>query len=367
MKTVCKKESCVGCMACMDSCAKNAISVIDEISAYNAYIDEDKCVNCHVCEKVCQNNNMNVKLRRPIYWNQGWAQDALIRKECASGGIATALIRNFLNNMGWVCSCKIINNQVTFYLTNNPEDFFSFKGSIYVKSNPRGIYQKIYQLLVDSEKVLFIGLPCQVAALKNYVGDKYESNLFTVDLICHGTPSPKFIHMYMKEQKIAVDQIQNMKFRGKDTFSLSLDGEKVAKNEFLDIYMEAFTEGLFYTENCYECKFATVDRVSDICIGDSWETELSDEVKKGVSLMLCQSEKGMDLLRDADIELRDVDLEKAISANHQLQMASKKPPERDKFMKLIMNGKTLDSAYARCYLEKYCKRKIKSWLRIITQ
>ena len=47
------------------------------------------------------------------------------------------------------------------------EELNDFAGSKYVKSNPIGIYAKVIEKLKHSEKVLFIGLPCQVAAVKN--------------------------------------------------------------------------------------------------------------------------------------------------------------------------------------------------------
>ena len=75
-----------------------------------------------------------------------------------------------------------------------------FVGSKYVKSNPIGIYSKIEEHLKAKEKVLFIGLPCQVAGLKNYIKrlDKsFQDNLYTVDLICHGTPSPRLLEQFL--------------------------------------------------------------------------------------------------------------------------------------------------------------------------
>lgn len=55
MKTVCEKDKCVGCMACIDICRKDAISIKDSVKTYNAVIDVNKCISCGLCEKVCQN------------------------------------------------------------------------------------------------------------------------------------------------------------------------------------------------------------------------------------------------------------------------------------------------------------------------
>lgn len=44
MKTVCAKDMCAGCMACINMCKKSAITIVDDYKTYNAVIDEVKCV-----------------------------------------------------------------------------------------------------------------------------------------------------------------------------------------------------------------------------------------------------------------------------------------------------------------------------------
>ena len=51
------------------------------------------------------------------------------------------------------------------------------------------IYKKIKVILRNKRKALFVGTPCQVMGLRNYLGHD-DINLFTVDLICHGA----FLH-----------------------------------------------------------------------------------------------------------------------------------------------------------------------------
>lgn len=74
MRTVCRENSCTGCMACIGKCTKNAITIKDSMVAYNAVIDEDKCINCGMCEKVCPNNQV-VEKRKPIDWKEGWTTE----------------------------------------------------------------------------------------------------------------------------------------------------------------------------------------------------------------------------------------------------------------------------------------------------
>lgn len=107
MKTVCKLNQCAGCKACLDICKKNAISIVDSLSAMNASIDENLCVNCGACEKVCPNNSV-LQMKRPQEWYQGWV-DAT-RQTSSSGGVATGLMESFIRNGGYVAAfLKMVN------------------------------------------------------------------------------------------------------------------------------------------------------------------------------------------------------------------------------------------------------------------
>ena len=164
MTTVCQFNKCTGCRACIDICPKNAITIKDSLDAYNAEIDETKCINCNLCHNICQNNNM-VDLVNPIKWYQGWAENEEVRAGGSSGGAASALMLAFVESGGYVCSCTFKDGQFVFDITNTKDDVSKFKGSKYVKSNPQGAYKKVKELLKSGEKVLFIVLPCQVAAV----------------------------------------------------------------------------------------------------------------------------------------------------------------------------------------------------------
>lgn len=121
--------------------------------------------------------------------------------------------------------------------------------------------------------------------------------------------------------------------------------------------------GLFIQKNCYSCKYARRERVSDITIGDSWQSNLPVEIqKKGISLILTQTQKGNLLLQEANMELKDVDLEKAVSANHQLQHPSNEPDGRNDFFKSLKEGKNFNGLVKENYPKQYTKQQIKSVL-----
>jgi len=362
MKTVCEKNKCAGCMACVDICPKNAIIIEDTLSAYNAVIDKDKCVECQACHKVCQQNNPLLG-KSPIEWYQGWAIDKNIHLKCSSGGFATAISLAFVKAGGYVYGCVFENGEFRFKKAACEKDIDYFIGSKYVKSNPSGIYKQIIKDLKNGNKVLFIGLPCQVAALKNYVEKKLEENLYTADLICHGTPSPQLLNIFLKQYNRPIESMQQIIFRVKAKMQIHGDGTGIITKGVSDKYTIAFLNSLTYTENCYECNYACRSRVSDITLGDSWGSNLPIETRKeGISLALCQTTKGADILKAAEVNLLEVDLERAIANNHQLERPSIMPPKRYEFFEAILKGKSFNRKIFMYFPKQCIKQDIKEVL-----
>lgn len=360
MTTVCETDKCTGCMACLDACSRKAITIKDDLFNYNAVIDNDKCISCGMCVKSCHVCN-NPALVSPILWKQGWAIDDRIRSLSSSGGFATAIEYAFTKQGGFVCSCIFEDGEFKFCISDHVDIPSKYAGSKYIKSSPADIYKRINKLLSCGEKVLFVGLPCQVAAIKTFTND--HINLYTIDLICHGTPSPRVLDSFLKGNNISTKNIKNISFRTKNHYHIKEDDISLSKNGILDYYTMTFLNCCIYTDNCYNCRFAQMMRVSDLTLGDSWGSELPDDEKsKGVSLALCQNEKGKILLFESDLHLEDVDIDKAVSANHQLSAPSKKHPKHTSFLNTLKMGKSFNLAVLKCFPKRYIKDRIKTIL-----
>lgn len=360
MKTVCELNKCVGCYACKDLCPKDAIQIVDSVDCLNAAIDEDKCVDCKVCENVCQINHP-IEKKKPNVWFQGWSKNEEIRKRSSSGGLATELGRTVVKEGGVVCSCLFEEGNFTFAFADCEEELKKFAGSKYVKSNSEGCYKKIRKLLSDGRTVLFIGLPCQCAAVNKTTEKSNRGKLYTVDLICHGTPSLKALDSFFEQYGCTLQDIQSIRFRDKGKFSVERDEKYIVTPGSMDCYSIAFMNGLIYTENCYACVYADSKRVTDITIGDSWGTELP-ESGKGVSLILCNTELGEKLVKKSNVYLTDVKVEKAIASNPQLRAATVMPEKRERFFKGYKAGKSFNVLVMKCCTKKWFRQFIKRQL-----
>lgn len=122
----------------------------------------------------------------------GYIKDDTELLECTSGGIATALARQMIQDGGYVAGVAYSDDfyRAEYLITRNESDLNKFKGSKYFHFDKKTIYKDIKVLLDSNERVLFFGLPCIVAALRSFLGRDYD-NLIACELICHGPTSQK--------------------------------------------------------------------------------------------------------------------------------------------------------------------------------
>lgn len=361
MISICEDKMCAGCMACVDACPTGAIDIVEGVDYYSPDINQEKCLDCSLCLSVCQQLRPATKME-PIKWKQGWANDDRIRRTSSSGGFATAIARSFVSKGGIVCACTFEQGRFGFDLVDTIEATKRFSGSKYVKSNPQGMYKKVKKLLEKERDILFIGLPCQVSSMRNYVGNALENRLYTIDLICHGTPAPHLLELFLSEYGKDLNSMESISFRGRSGFQILDSEEPVEEAGIVDRYLTAFLGGLDYTHNCYACNYAETARVSDLTLGDSWGSNLSDELTDGVSLVLCQTSKGETLLSESDLTLFDVDADCAIENNKQLREPSSKPDARTKFLALIDQGVSFGKAVSRCLPKQCFRQDVKRYL-----
>lgn len=345
---------CAGCMACVDVCPTRAVAIEPGVNRYLPIIDQEKCIDCGRCRTVCQQLHP-AGLREPIEWRQGWAEDPVERGSSSSGGFASAISHAFAESGGAVCACAFSEGRFGFEVVDDPCDVDRFRGSKYVKSDPSGAYKQVRNLLKAGRKILFIGLPCQVSAMRNFVGERLGEHLYTIDLICHGTPSPQLLEMFLEKRGYKLSDIARIVFRRKASFQLRDGSAAIDTPGVVDRYLIAFLEGLDYTENCYSCAYARKERVSDLTLGDSWGSELEDEAGGGISLALCQTEKGKELLRMAKLKVLPVDENLAAANNKQLNRPMQRPAARERFLRNLNSGMPFERAVQKA-LPKRCRR-----------
>jgi len=194
-----KRELCTGCGACYSICPVHCISMQEDPEGFlYPVIEKEKCTSCKKCENVCpaivQGNE-----RKPLSVYAAKNLNEEIRRQSSSGGIFTLIAESIIQKGGVVFGARFNGNwEVVHDYTETEEGLAAFRGSKYVQSRIGDTYLKAKDFLLAGRKVLFSGTPCQIAGLKAFLQKDYD-NLLTVDLICHGVPSPLVWKRYLDE------------------------------------------------------------------------------------------------------------------------------------------------------------------------
>ena len=340
MDIVVDKSQCYGCYACINVCPLHCITMKEDSCGFiYPVIDQEKCINCNLCRKSCPAINLNIPMSIPHKAYAVWSLDSHTRDKSSSGGFATEASRHIIHNRGVVYAASITSNlQVRHMRITSEVGLEKAQGSKYVHSYIGDCYSQCRNDLRQGKKVLFIGTPCQIAGLKNFLRGEYE-NLITVDLVCHGVPSQKML----KDALASLTDITKLSSfscrKGTRYVLTAYNGKREYRSRFCyDRYMRAFLDGVIHREKCYDCRFAQNRRVSDLSIGDFWgltslEKENIDE-SKGINVVLINTEKGADFFESMKPKLffEEKNVEEAVSGNAQLNSPSVKNKKRKLFL-----------------------------------
>ncbi len=379
MRKICDNKICTGCGLCAARCPKHCITMKAGLLGHLfPEIDQNKCIDCGLCQKGCPSLS-EIDCGYPQKAYAAWSKDAEDYITSTSGGAASVLSQYVISEGGVVYGCSVLPNvKIAHIRVDKQEDLYKLKGSKYVQSQIKDVIPQLRNDVKAGIPVLFVGTPCQVAAIKQLY-KSVPDNLYIVDIICHGTPSNQFLKDYIqKDLKIDASKVTDVKFRLPDAFSLCVyDNDKLLyksgnlwTHRYEDLYYNTFIDGFTYRDSCFHCHYAKPQRISDITIGDFWGlgNEVSDkeipEHKNGISCVLPITDKGMELV-DAvkgKLNIYERPVTEAINGNDQLRA----PKEEDKDIRrfrLLCHVLSAKHSYQLVNWKIFLKRKIKRILK----
>ena len=343
------KEDCCGCGGCYSVCARQAISMLADKQGFKyPVVDSDKCTDCGLCVKSCP--SLSVENLNPISCHAVKHTDKKEQLAASSGGFASALSSWVINKGGSVYGVVYENvSEVVTVRIDSPTELDKLKGSKYVQTDTRNTFKKVYHDLKDGLMVVYFGTSCHVDGLKHYLDVKKcpRQNLITIDLICHGVPSPKLFDEYI-QFLTRRKPVKEFSFRtktigwggGSPMFCPTItymDGEKEANTPLAKAYTQLFFSNNCLRPHCYQCPYAGKGRTGDFTIADYWglkdaHPDFFD--RDGVSLVLVNTQEGAKIFSEMDdIESIQSDNEKAFRKQINQTRPSAKSKDYDSFWK----------------------------------
>lgn len=286
-----------------------------------------------------------------------------------SGGIFTALSDYVLNNNGIIYGCILSEDFDAIHIrATNQLERDKMRGSKYIQSKLGETFKNVKDDLTKEKLVLFSGTPCQIAGLKSFLNNDYE-NLICVDIVCHGVPSSKVWHQYLDWlEKKYKSNIKNVDFRNKADFGWRDQIETITlknnKNINSSIYKNLFCNRTILRPSCYTCRFKSLERPSDITIGDYWGIENAApeyDDNKGTSLALINSIKGKKIFEKIKDDLIYKETRIEDSMQPALIAPFSKPDNRDEVWNSFENDSFKE--FIKKYANYNLKNQIKDHLR----
>ncbi|MBG0785143.1 MAG: Coenzyme F420 hydrogenase/dehydrogenase, beta subunit C-terminal domain [Anaerolineaceae bacterium] len=334
---------CLECGTCEGVCPHKNVKLIPDESGRNRVhiLDDSHCAKCPgICLKACPGHeidmdqlNLQVFGKLPEnYWAGnykqaflGYSPDEVIQKTSASGGIVSMLLIHALET-GMIQGVYLLTPQsgkpfeLTAALATDAEAVLAAAGSVYW---PAPIGQCLREILHSDGKYAFVGLPCEIQALRKAQKVYQQLNdkiAFAIGIYCGGRTTIAGQRFAFSRYGIELDEVAEIKYRQPEWpghLKVTLkDGGEV--HVYKPQQLQGFSGQIFGAPRCIYCNDAIAD-LSDISTGDAIRLEgfRNPEEK---SILVARTKVGLELLEAArranKLVLREVPIEKLVHSQH---------------------------------------------------
>ncbi len=347
-------EDCTGCGACVQICPDGFCHFTIDNHGFFYPTNEgcSKTANCHLCDDVCPQTPLQ-KSKQSIVIACRAKNEKIILNGSSSGAVFQVLATYILNHNGVVFGAVLNKNfTVVHQFAKTIHELQDILGSKYVQSDISLTYKQAREFIRNGTLVLFTGTPCQIVGLKSFLGEKLanNTNLISVDLICHGVASPGIWTDYITEQKNnekSLGKMLNVTFRYKDykmkneyNLKFVFHNKSYIRNASKDDFYQQFFKHYILRPSCYHCEYRGLNRSwADLSLGDFPAPDLMiPEIFSpyGTSLVLSHGDKGTDYFNKIGNSLiyKEIDdgiINNILEINSAIVSSHKKPNNYEKF------------------------------------
>lgn len=348
------RKDCYGCSACKVACPHDCITMEPQnLGFLFPKIDHEQCTNCGICSAVCPSlATLPAQRNNPIMYAAKHMDDRERRKS-TSGGVFYGFAETVIGAGGVVFGASYDENWAVHHSwTDSLDGLEQFRGSKYVQSNVKNTYMEAQTFLDEGRHVLYSGTPCQIAALRSFLGKSYP-NLYTVDLFCHGVPGPDLLKKYVSFVEDQHGPIETMEMRSKAVetsggmrIKFQSGEEKIELREndpFLSVWFH------FCRDRCYHCQYKGEKIQGDLTIGDFWGSEYyipEKDDRQGLSLVTIGTQQGEYLLRQSKSIscIQEIDSYDWQRYNPSIQESVKKEPQ-ETYLRSIFQKSSIEKIF----------------------
>lgn len=324
-----KYDLCIGCGLCEAVLGKDTCKMkINDKGFYEPVIE--KCLDrqeARTIKTICPGIHIETTPNEGAWGSmksicEAWSTDKQIRYKAASGGVITSLAI-YLLELQKVNAILQVGVKDNSYLYNELK-ISKTKDSILANTQsryaPALVLSNIKKILDSSDDIYaFIGKPCDIAGMKNYLSlfPKYRNRIkFFISIFCAGMPSYNAT-IRIWQQSGHKDAPISLKYRGE-----GWPGNFCARFKNGDEYLLSYNESwgkILGRSLGFRCKICPdgIGMLADIAVGDSWNTKdgYPDFTEsEGKCFCMIRTNNGVKIMRDAQnrgyIDKIELDIDK---------------------------------------------------------
>ena len=340
LKKIVDNGQCVGCGFCSivlhaDTDDKKMARRVEykwlpEVEHWGPSVSEDYSENDKRDLRICPGHSMQMpEMAEGVFGREpadamvgealriasGYASSESIRANAASGGIATALVAHLFQN-GQIdscyCSAGYSPKNGHGFLARDTETLLNATGSHY---HPIAFGASLRELVDGSDKFAFIGLPCEIAAMRQLMSERSDVRdrcVILIGLFCGGINRYSGIGRYLRHFDVNPSKVESIDYRDGEwpgQISVTTSGEKVVRkipriqgNSRWNIlrYMVSF-QGYWMLPRCRICPDQIAD-FADIALGDPHLPRFKSSRGFGHSAIVARTVKGLEILERAEAD-----------------------------------------------------------------
>ncbi|MBF0252406.1 MAG: Coenzyme F420 hydrogenase/dehydrogenase, beta subunit C-terminal domain [Candidatus Omnitrophica bacterium] len=308
------KELCVGCGLCETLFGADKVKMSLSSKGFlaptisSSFQDTDNKLFQKVCAGLNVENNKSRKIWGDLIKVRiGFSVDEHVRYTGASGGSISALacyllgekIVDSIIHIGPADTDPLMNETK---ISSTPDEVIKNAGSRYSPAAPLTVLGQ----LEERKKYAFIGRPCDVFALKEYIDqtNNYKDQIkYFFSFFCAGIPSLNGTLEVLRLLNVDQKEVKSIRYRGEGWpgfFKVELNDGKVLKKKYSETWGTVLNK--YIAPRCHKCRLA-LGSEADIVFADAWYRdsygEPDFEERKGLNLIITRTEKGEKLLLES--------------------------------------------------------------------